>query len=123
MKCVRGKNTSPELLVRKLLHRLGYRFRLHCRGLPGTPDIVFPSRNKVIFVHGCFWHRHAGCKKASMPKKNAEFWSAKFTANVCRDKRKSLELQGVGYEVLVVWECETDNPERLSSKLRKFLVI
>ena len=121
MRSVRQKNTEPELRVRRLLHFLGYRFRLHGNALPGTPDIVFPSRKKVIFVHGCFWHRHEGCKKASMPKSRTQFWKSKFTANVERDKRKLSDLDRLGWKSILVWECETEETKDLSKKLKTFL--
>lgn len=117
---VRQKNTSPELRVRQIVHALGYRFRVNRRGLPGTPDIVFPSRYKVIFVHGCFWHRHPGCKKASTPKTRPEFWNAKFDANVARDQRKIAELERDGWSVMVVWECELASDD-LADRLTSFL--
>lgn len=117
---VRQKNTTPELKVRQIVHALGYRFRVNRRGLPGTPDIVFPSRRKVIFVHGCFWHRHPRCKKASTPKTRIEFWNAKFDANVARDHRKIEELERDGWSVMVVWECELASSE-LTDRLTSFL--
>lgn len=115
------RDTRPELLVRSLVHRLGFRFRLHRRDLPGTPDLVFSSRRKVIFVHGCFWHRHAGCKKASSPKTRVEFWQEKFAKNVERDARKELELARRGWDVLTVWECETRDAGLLSQRLEGWL--
>jgi DNA mismatch endonuclease (patch repair protein) len=118
---IRQKNTSPELKVRQVLHALGYRFRVNRRGLPGTPDIVFLSRRKAIFIHGCFWHRHPGCRKASTPKTRTEFWNAKFDANIKRDERKTKELEREGWDVMVVWECEsasTDLPARFTSFLQ-----
>lgn len=118
---VRQKDTGPELVVRRCLHRLGFRFRLHRRDLPGTPDIVFPGRKKAIFVHGCFWHRHEGCKKATTPKTRVAFWTEKFEANKERDRRKLLQLDARGWDCLVVWECETINHALLETKLRKFL--
>jgi DNA mismatch endonuclease (patch repair protein) len=115
------KDTKPELTVRRLLHRLGYRYRLHRRDLPGTPDIVFVSRRKVIFVHGCFWHRHPGCKAASSPKTRTEFWERKFHDNVERDARKMAALRGLGWEPLVVWSCEIRDEKALEQKLVLFL--
>lgn len=115
------KDTTPELVVRRLLHRLGYRFRLHWRELPGTPDIVFPKRRKVIFVHGCFWHRHPGCREASTPKTRVDFWTRKFDANVARDARKTSALEAKGWEVNVVWSCETRHTEILAGQLSSFL--
>ena len=121
MRRVKGKNTSPELAVRQKAHALGYRFRLYRRGLPGSPDLVFPRLHKAIFVHGCFWHRHPGCKMASIPKTRAQFWQAKFDANVERDARKEAELRKLGWDVLVIWECETRDLLSLGAKLTDFL--
>lgn len=121
MSRVRSANTRPELEVRTLLHRLGYRFRLHRRSLPGTPDLVFPSRRAVIFIHGCFWHRHAGCPKASMPTTRPEFWAKKFEANQTRDKRVRHALADDGWRVEVVWECEVRDREKLAARLVTFL--
>lgn len=121
MSGIRGQNTKPEMIVRRFAHRFGYRFRLHRRDLPGTPDLVFPGRRKVIFVHGCFWHRHSGCRFAYNPKSRADFWQAKFATNVARDARVQHELRTLGWDVLTVWECETVNPEHLSATLLTFL--
>lgn len=118
---IRGRDTKPELIVRQLAHGLGYRFRLHRRDLPGTPDLVFPGRRKVIFVHGCFWHRHSGCRFAYEPKSNVEFWYAKFAANTARDARVRGELEQMGWGVLTIWECEVANPEALAEILRGYL--
>jgi DNA mismatch endonuclease (patch repair protein) len=118
---VRGKNTQPELIVRKLVFAAGYRYRLHVRGLPGSPDLVFPSRKKVIFVHGCFWHRHDNCQRASTPKSRVEFWNEKFERNKRRDKSTLETLIQTGWQVHVVWECELSNREDLEKKLRSFL--
>lgn len=118
---VRGKNTTPEMLVRRAAHALGYRFRLHPKQLPGRPDLVFPSRRKAIFVHGCFWHRHLGCRMASMPKTRAEFWSTKFEQNVRRDAAAIEALESTGWKVLVIWECETRDEAGLRRTLDKFL--
>jgi DNA mismatch endonuclease, patch repair protein len=118
MSKVRGKNTRPEELVRSLLHRMGFRFRLHRKDLPGTPDIVLPKYRTVIFVHGCFWHRHADCKKSSMPQTNKNFWGKKLARNVERDAEVAGELTRTGWRVLVVWECELKNPEVLSARLQ-----
>lgn len=117
MSRIPGRNTSPEVLVRSLLHRRGYRFRLHRKDLPGTPDIVLPMYATVIFVNGCFWHRHRGCKFAYSPKSNSEFWKKKFMANVARDRRVRRELQELGWKVLYVWECELRKPERVAHEL------
>lgn len=118
---IRGKNTRPELLVRRMAHALGFRFRLHRRDLPGTPDLAFPGRRTVIFVHGCFWHRHPGCRLASMPKTRVAFWKAKFVANVERDRRKEGELRAAGWKVGTVWECETRKPELLCERVSEIL--
>jgi DNA mismatch endonuclease (patch repair protein) len=112
------KNTKPEMRVRKAAHSLGYRFRLHRRDLPGTPDVVFPRYRVAMFVHGCFWHRHPGCGKAYTPKSRLDFWSAKFDANVERDARQHDALAAAGWRPVVVWECETDDPDRLVAIIR-----
>lgn len=106
MSRVRRKNTEPELRARSLLHRLGFRFRLHRDDLPGTPDIVLQKHKTVIFVHGCFWHRHEGCSSASMPRQNTEYWKTKFERNVRRDSNNVRELKNGGWRVLILWECE-----------------
>ena len=106
MSRIRNRDTAPEKIVRSLLHRMGYRFRLHRRDLPGSPDIVLPKYRTVIFVHGCFWHRHKGCKFAYMPKSRPEFWQNKFDTNVERDRRVKRELKKLGWRVIVIWECE-----------------
>ena len=106
MRKVHSKNTSPELLVRKALHKAGFRFRLHRTDLPGKPDIVLPKYKAVIFVHGCFWHRHPNCKRATMPAQNIEYWEKKFSSNVERDKHHTELLQALGWKVIIVWECQ-----------------
>ena len=106
MSGIRGKDTKPELLVRKYLHARGLRFRLHVKDLPGKPDVVFPKYRAVVFVHGCFWHHHAGCKYATMPSSRADFWANKLSDNVARDQYQFAALEGLGWRVLVVWECE-----------------
>lgn len=121
MSKVRGKNTKPELLVRSLLHRMGFRFRLHRKDLPGKPDIVLPRYKKIILVHGCFWHQHPGCKKATIPATNKEFWKEKLGRNIERDKQTKANLQNEGWRVLVVWECQIKNQEKLKSRLQRFL--
>lgn len=121
MALIGQKDTKPEMIVRQLLHREGYRYSLHSRDLPGSPDLVFRPRRKVIFVHGCFWHRHPGCRRTTTPKTHAKFWDAKFTANVERDARKTLELKAAGWAVAVIWECETRNPAALRDSLIDFL--
>jgi DNA mismatch endonuclease (patch repair protein) len=121
MSRIRGKDTTPEIIVRKLLYSLGYRYRIHRRDIPGTPDIAFIGRKKLIFVHGCFWHRHPGCKYAYIPKSNTDRWLTKFTNNVARDARIMDQLTHEGWQVLVVWECETKDLEKLTDKLLLFL--
>ena len=106
MSAIKSKNTKPEIAVRKLLHSMGYRFRLHRKDLPGSPDIVLPKYKKVIFVHGCFWHRHENCKYASTPKTRQEFWEAKFLENIKRDKLNQANLSSKGWKIIIVWECE-----------------
>lgn len=107
MSRIRSKDTAPELRVRSTLHRLGYRFRLHRTDLPGTPDLVLPRYATVVFVNGCFWHRHAGCKYAYTPRSRQEFWQAKFASNVERDALAIQRLEETGWRTIVVWECET----------------
>lgn len=109
MSRIRGKDTKPEILLRSLLHRSGYRFRLHDKKLPGRPDIVLPKYHAVVFVNGCYWHRHKGCPKAYSPKSRTDFWEDKFKATVERDKRKAAELKLLGWRVITVWECELEN--------------
>ena len=118
---VKQKNTKPELIVRHLLHSNGFRYRLHRSDLPGTPDIVFISRKKAIFVHGCFWHRHEGCTGCTTPKTRVAFWLEKFHDNIERDRRILAELSARGWSSLVIWECETTNPEHLEDRLVRFL--
>jgi len=117
MRSVKRENTKPEIKVRQLLHSLGYRFRLHRKDLPGSPDIALPKYKTVIFVHGCFWHRHAGCKLASTPKSREAFWGAKFNANVERDARNYADLTSMGWNVIVVWQCELRDLAAVTSKL------
>lgn len=121
MSRVQGKNTKPELVVRSLVHRLGYRFRLHRRDLPGSPDLIFPRLRKAILVHGCFWHRHDGCSRTTTPKTRAAYWDAKFKRNVERDAEVVNALRAKGWSVLIVWECETKDVDALATKLRNFL--
>ena len=111
MSRIRGRDTEPELIVRRIAHGLGFRFRLHRRDLPGSPDLVFPKYRAVIMVHGCFWHRHPGCKFASSPKTRVGFWETKFEGNVVRDRRNETELHELGWRVMVIWECETRDRE------------
>ena len=122
MSGIRGKNTKPELLVRRYLHGRGLRFRLHAAALPGKPDIVLPRYRKVVFVHGCFWHHHAGCKYATLPSSRAEFWANKLSENVARDQYQIAALEGLGWRVLIVWECELrDGVTRLESLYSEIL--
>ena len=118
MSRIRGQNTKPELVVRSLLHQSGYRFRLHRSDLPGKPDIVLPKYNLVIFVNGCFWHRHPGCSKAYTPKSRVEYWEGRFKENVERDRRNIIQLHNLGWLVVTVWECETGDIDGLQSLLR-----
>ena len=120
MRLVRGKDTRPEMVVRRLAHALGYRFRLHRRDLPGVPDLAFPGRRKVVFVHGCFWHRHddPGCWRSRLPKSRPEFWVPKLNANAARDAAVEAALRAAGWEVLVIWECETTPTRRASLRER-----
>ncbi|MBN3791837.1 DNA mismatch endonuclease Vsr [Burkholderia sp. Ac-20353] len=113
MALIRGRDTQPELALRRALHRLGLRFRLHGAGLPGKPDLVFPRYKTVVFVHGCFWHRHAGCSIATIPKSNTQFWMEKFERNVGRDKRVTAQLNELGWRVLVAWECELSTKQKI----------
>lgn len=115
-----GKDTAPEMSVRRLLHSLGYRYRLYRRDLPGTPDIVFPARRKVIFVHGCFWHAH-GCRIGRPPKSRPEFWGPKLSRNRTRDLESAARLRQSEWDVLTVWQCQTKNIEELTHKLLSFL--
>jgi len=123
MSRVRGKNTKPEMAVRSLAHRLGYRFRLHRSDLPGKPDLVFPSRRKAIFVHGCFWHRHPnpGCKLARLPKSRRDFWIPKLEGNRQRDLRDQAKLNAMGWNSLVIWECQVREREWLKERITGFL--
>ena len=121
MSRIRGKDTGPELRVRSIVHRLGYRFRLHARDLPGSPGLVLPRLETVIFVHGCFWHRHRGCRYATTPKSRRAFWQAKFDANVARDRRCSARLRHAGWSVITVWECQLRKPERVVARLERML--
>lgn len=118
---IRGQNTKPEIEVRRLLHAAGYRFRLHDRRLPGTPDIIFPKRRKVIFVHGCFWHRHEGCRFAANPATRTDFWIEKFRRNVERDAAAQKALASEGWQVLVLWECEIKRRSESEERLKAFL--
>jgi DNA mismatch endonuclease (patch repair protein) len=120
MSLVRSRDTKPEITVRKALHALGYRFRLHRRDLPGRPDVVLPRHRIALFVHGCFWHRHPDptCKRARLPKTRVDFWETKLTANRNRDLRCQTELRRLGWRVAIVWECELSDIEQLKNRLR-----
>jgi DNA mismatch endonuclease (patch repair protein) len=120
MSRIRGKNSKPEIAVRKLIYSLGYRYRLHAKTLPGRPDLVFAGRKKVIFVHGCFWHCH-GCKKGQPPKSNLDYWSPKLQENINRDNKNVLELEAAGWEVLIVWQCEIKDIDNIERKVVSFL--
>ncbi|WP_341482677.1 DNA mismatch endonuclease Vsr [Microvirga solisilvae] len=121
MSLIRSKDTKPEIMVRKLLHRKGARFRLSNHSLPGSPDIVLPGRQLAIFVHGCFWHRHEGCRRTTTPASNKEFWLQKFSDNLRRDAEAIAKLQGMGWNVVVIWECETMKPRVLESTVDELL--
>jgi DNA mismatch endonuclease (patch repair protein) len=118
---IRGRDTGPEMVVRRLAHGLGYRYRLHGAKLPGKPDLVFPSRRKVIFVHGCFWHRHPGCRRATTPTSNREFWQSKLQRNVERDAAQVAALEARGWSTLTIWQCETRESTLLEWMIRSFL--
>jgi len=121
MSLIRARDTKPELLVRRLVHRCGFRYRLQGKRLPGKPDLVFASRGKVLFVHGCFWHRHPHCALARLPKSRLGFWLPKLTENRRRDLKNLRALDRLGWKALVVWECELRDMSRLERKLRRFL--
>lgn len=123
MAAIRGKDTKPELLVRRLAHRLGFRFRLHRKDLPGRPDLVFPKLRAVIFVHGCFWHQHPDpeCVDAKIPKTRTEYWIPKLENNVRRDLKAAEALKSIGWKTMVVWECETKNVAELEARICRFL--
>lgn len=123
MRAIRSKDTKPEMYVRRLLHSLGYRFRLHVKGLPGSPDIVFSARRKVMFIHGCFWHQHPSvhCRSSSKPKSNTGYWDKKLERNIERDIQNQADLDSLGWEYLVLWECELNDVEVLQERLVSFL--
>lgn len=122
MSIVRSKDTKPEMLVRKSLHAMGYRYRLHVKELPGNPDIVLPKYHIVIFIHGCFWHQHPGCNKASLPKTNSEFWKQKLYANVNRDHKVCQKLEISGWNIITLWECEIErNIQAIISQVNRQL--
>lgn len=122
MSRIGAKDTGPEMVVRRFVHAMGYRYRLHDPSLPGKPDLVFRSRHKVIFVHGCFWHRHndSACKLARLPKSRSEFWLPKLETNVARDRRNQEKLRTLGWEVLVIWECQLKERALLKSQIESF---
>jgi DNA mismatch endonuclease, patch repair protein len=121
MSRIRGKDTVPEKQIRSLLHQQGYRFRVHVKHLPGKPDIVLPKYRTVVLVHGCFWHRHSGCKFAYQPKSRKEFWQKKFQDNIERDKREQKALQSLGWKVIVIWECELEDLKKIVNKIARLL--
>lgn len=115
---IRGRDTGPEMVVRRAAHALGLRFRLHRQDLPGSPDLVFPRRRRALFVHGCYWHRHPGCRLAYVPKSNIDFWQKKFDRNVERDIETLAALKAIGWQADVIWECETRRPDTIPGRLR-----
>ncbi len=122
MRAIKSKNTKPEMAVRRLVHGMGYRYRLHRKDLPGKPDLTFGPRNKAIFVHGCFWHQHPGCRDARMPAKRLDYWEPKLTANVVRDARNLRLLRRLGWSVAVVWECQVESDvSAVGRRLQRFL--
>jgi DNA mismatch endonuclease, patch repair protein len=123
MALIKGRDTKPEMIVRRMLHAMGYRYRLQAKDLPGKPDIVFRSRRKAIFVHGCFWHRHSdpNCKISRLPKSRLDFWKPKLEANAARDRLAVERLEAMGWKVLIVWECELREREQLGNKLKRFI--
>jgi len=121
MSRVKGRDSKPEILVRSIVHRMGFRFRVHRRDLPGNPDILLPRHGKVIFVHGCFWHGHKRCPRSKRPTTNMSFWNSKLDRNIERDKLSRRKLRSMGWKVLVVWQCETLTPDKLLVKLERFL--
>ena len=121
MSRVKGRDTKPEILVRSLVHRMGFRFRIHRGDLPGKPDMVLPRHGKIIFVHGCFWHGHKGCPRSKRPTTNMDFWNKKLDMNIKRDKVFQGKLRSRGWKVMVIWQCETQRPEMLLRKFERFL--
>lgn len=121
MRAVKGKDTKPEMTVRRAAHALGFRFRLHRKDLPGSPDLVFPRLNTAVFVHGCFWHSHDCARGARMPKTNADYWRAKIARNVARDARVRGELEALGWTVMTIWECELKDADALAERLKQVL--
>lgn len=123
MSRIRGQDTKPEVLLRKALHASGFRYRLHDKRLPGKPDLVLPHYKAVVFVHGCFWHCHPGCKASHVPKTNAAFWESKFSRNVARDARNVNELMALGWRVFTVWECSTNTKAKAGDQASKLAVL
>lgn len=121
MSRVRNKDTKPEMHVRRLVHSLGYRYQLHSGKLPGSPDLVFPGRKKVIFIHGCYWHRHEGCSRCRLPKSRLDFWAPKLEKNRLRDVENQAKLEEMGWDVLVVWECEVQEAAGLPGRIMSYL--
>ena len=121
MQAIRGRDTAPEMIVRRMIHGMGFRYRLHRRDLPGCPDIVLPRLRRAILVHGCFWHQHPGCVYATRPAPRPAFWAAKLKGNADRDKRVTRALRRLGWRILVVWECQTRDAPRLERRIRRFL--
>lgn len=122
MSLIKSKDTKPEVIVRSIVHRLGFRFRLHKSGLPGSPDIVLKKYKTVIFVHGCFWHQHKGCKRSNIPKTNQKYWIPKLERNLERDRINKRDLKKDGWKVIVLWECQMRDPERLKLDLISKLI-
>lgn len=122
MSAIRKKNTKPELIVRRMLHAMGFRFRLHRSDLPGSPDVVLPRHRAAILVHGCFWHQHAGCRHANLPRSRTDYWLPKLARNVQRDAQAEAALCALGWRVHILWECELRDPEALRSRLSGFLL-
>lgn len=121
MSRIKGRDTKPEMIVRRIAHGLGFRFRLHRKDLPGSPDLVFPRHRAVIMVHGCFWHRHPGCKYAYSPKTRVRFWENKLKGNVARDRRNEIALKNLGWRIMVIWECETKEADAVAKRIEEFL--
>lgn len=121
MRRIRNKDTNPELQVRRLVFKMGYRYRLHCRNLPGKPDLVFSRRKKVVFVHGCFWHLHKNCGEARLPKTNTDYWWPKLKRNKARDAKNQAKLEGAGWSCLVLWECQLKHTDKMKKNISRFL--
>lgn len=121
MRRIRSKDTSPELFIRRLIFKMGYRYRLHGKNLPGKPDLVFASRKKVIFIHGCFWHQHKNCIDSHIPRTNKDYWVPKLERNRIRDSENKIKLKENGWSFLIIWECQMKNSLGLSNKIKKFL--